>query len=313
MKLVVVGAGALGTYFGLRMWEAGHDVTFLVRERRAEQIKKNGLKIESVHGNVAWENPKVVTTPDEVQEADLVLLAVKGYHLDGALASVRALADKGAAVYPVLNGVEHIPRLQTAVGHDAVFGGVAYIVAALNDKGHVVHTGGQHTFIYGTFSGGDHPVIPMLKEASRQVKMELVHSDDIQRAMWQKYVFITVFSSLTTTSRLPIGAIREVEPLLALGVKVLEEMVSLAEASGIPLPDMSAAGLDTLRAFPDEATSSMHQDLIHGRPLEVDHLLGGALRIAAQKGIDVPHVETLYALLKPYEKGPHPLSRDFRA
>ena len=121
--------------------------------------------------------------------------------------------------------------------------------------------------------------------------------------MWQKYIFITAFSGLTTASRLPIGSIRKSAPTLKLGAEVLWEMGELANAVGIQLPDVTNAGFEKLKSFPDEATSSMHQDLINGRPMEVDHLLGGALRLGEKYGIKLPHVETIYALLKPHESG----------
>lgn len=303
MKLVIVGAGALGTYFGLRMHEAGHDVTFLVREGRAAQIKAHGLKIESVCGNTEWQNPNIVTDPNQIDSADIALLGVKGYHLDGVLPAVKVLAEKGAVIYPLLNGIEHMDRLENAVGSDHLLGGVAYIVAALNEKGHVVHTGTQHTFIFGAVSSAGEEVCQKLQANAGQVNMELVHSDNIQRDMWQKYIFITAFSGLTSASRLPIGPIRKSAPTLKLGGHVLMEMGTLANACGIELPEVGVAGFEKLKSFPDEATSSMHQDLMHGRPMEVDHLLGGALRLGEQYGVELPHVETLYALLKPHELG----------
>jgi 2-dehydropantoate 2-reductase len=303
MKFVIVGAGALGTYFGLRMHEAGHDVTFLVREGRAAQIRANGLKIISGCGNVEWLEPKMVTNPDDIESADIALLGVKGYHLEGVLPNIKAIAEKGALIYPLLNGIEHMDILEKEVGKDHLLGGVAYIIATLNENGHVVHTGNQHTFIFGETSNAGKDACQRLGATENAVKMNLVHSDDIKRDMWQKYVFITAFSGITSASRLTIGPIRKSMPTIKLAGQVLTEMESLAKAVGIELPEVGAAGFEKLKSFPDEATSSMHQDLMNGRPMEVDHLLGGALRLGEHYQMALPHIETLYALLKPYEKG----------
>jgi len=302
MHITVIGVGGIGTYFGLRMQEAGCDVTFLVREKRAQQIREKGLKIFSPRGDLTCERPKAVTNPEDIESVDVAVLAVKGYHLPGMESTIKTLVEKGAYILPFLNGVEHLSWLEEIAGKDHLLGGVAYIVAALNDDGHVIHTGNQHTFLYGALTEQGEDACQKLKEV-RKVNMGLAYSEHIERDMWQKYVFISAFSGLTTSTRLAIGGIRKSEPTLQLGEKILEEMGALAKACGVTLPDVSKAGFEMLKAFPDEATSSMHQDLIHGRPLEVEHLFGGALRLAERHGLKLPHIETIYAILKPHEAG----------
>ncbi|GGH87002.1 2-dehydropantoate 2-reductase [Pullulanibacillus pueri] len=307
MKIVVLGAGALGSYFGLRMHEIGHEITFLVREGRAQQLKENGLKIMSPKGDLSWKTPHYCVDVSEIEACDLLVVGLKGYHLQGASEQLRQLADKGATVLPVLNGIEHLKILQDIFGEDRVLGGIAYIIATLNEAGHVVHTGDQHAFLYGMIDKGAKDTLAQrvcaeLSQSAGDVNLDLAESEFIYKEMWKKYVFISAFSGVTTTSRLPIGPIRNTPETLELGKKVVEEMVALAEAYDVHIDDgVEETMTKLLYGFPDEATSSMHQDFRNQRPLEVDALFGAALRMGRAKGLALPHVETLHALLKPYE------------
>src|SRR5690625_1587153 len=131
MNIVVIGAGALGFYFGSRFQQAGANVSFLVREKRFSQIRKNGIHISSTQGDYRLKEPKLILTPDEIDSCDLVFLSVKGYHLSGTLDHVKKLVEKGAYVLPVLNGIEHIPVLQEYVGKSYVLGGLVSIIDTL--------------------------------------------------------------------------------------------------------------------------------------------------------------------------------------
>ena len=142
MNILVQGAGALGAYFGGRMLEAGLNVSFFVREKRAAQLIKEGLKINSPEGNYESKDVPVFTSPEEVENIDLVILAVKGYHLDQAIMQVQTIVQQtGAFVLPLLNGVEHLETLQQTIGKEKVLGGFASIIATLNKQGYVEHTG----------------------------------------------------------------------------------------------------------------------------------------------------------------------------
>ncbi|TRM11693.1 2-dehydropantoate 2-reductase [Lentibacillus cibarius] len=304
MHIVVLGAGALGAYFGGRWMESGADVTFLVREKRAAQIRENGLKINSTQGDYELESPQVVTDPNDIQAADLVLVSVKGYHLDGTLDYLKSLKKKGAYVLPVLNGIEHIRTLQNELGKECVLGGLAFIFATLNDKGHVEHTGENHQLIFGPLEASQQYICAELDRLSRKAGFVAKYSDHISFELWKKYMFITALSGITAAANLPIGPIREHAETFHIVKMILREMQSLANAYGEAIPDAEVeAAIQNIRTFDPEATSSMHKDRRKGVQLEVDHLQGGAVRLAADVDLEVPYIKTVLGLIKPFEHG----------
>lgn len=302
MHIAVIGAGALGLYYGGRFQEAGAKVTFLVREKRAEQIKENGLHIKSAKGDYTIENAEITTKAEEIADPDLVLLSVKGYHLPGTLDDVKILADKGAFILPVLNGIEHIGILQQAVGKDAVLGGLCFIMATLDEKGHVVHSGDFHRLVYGELEPTQTNICQQLDELAKQSNIQAQHSDDIMLELWKKYMFITAFSGITTATNLPIGPVRENKDTFRVAEIMLDEMKQLANKCGSEVTEKDVeSAKNNLLELDDEATSSMHQDRRKGLTLEVDHLQGGALRLAKAKGLDVPYIDAVHGIIKPFE------------
>lgn len=305
MNIIVHGLGALGGNFGGRLLEAGLNVSFFVREKRAEQIKKEGFKIFSPEGNFESTNVKTYTKLEDVKEADLILFAVKGYHLDYALPQVvQMVKQTNAFVLPILNGIEHIEKLQQAVGAEKVIGGFAQIIATLNDKGHIIHSSKSSVIRFGPLHEKQEEVCCQLEKIHNEVKTNLIKENNILKEMWKKYIFITAFSGITSAMQLPAGFITDYEATFQVGKNVVYEMARLAEHEGIHLTeDEIEKEVNRLKGIPKDATSSMHQDMRKGLPLEVEHLQGGALRIAAKHHLSIPVIETLYGLLKPYEKG----------
>ncbi|RFU67617.1 ketopantoate reductase family protein [Bacillus sp. V59.32b] len=302
MNIVIVGAGALGAYYGGRWEEAGQSVQFLVRKNRARQLKEQGLYITSTHGNYPFDKVDFTENVEEIKNPDLVVLAVKGYHLKGTIPSLKTLVDKGAKVLPVLNGIEHIAILQQELGEEAVIGGSAYIIATLDDKGHVVHSNQQHDLVFGPLHPSQQEICNELEAISSKAKMNSRLSNQILWELWNKYMFINAFSGVTTASNLPIGKILSYPETSDLLKKVLVEMQLLAGTQGISIVDeLVNQALSKFQTLPEEATSSMHQDKRKELTLEVDHLQGGALRLAEKEGISLPVTGTLYGLIKPYE------------
>lgn len=304
MNVVVIGAGAVGGYFGGRLQQAGHDVTYLVRERRAKQLADTGLVIESPFGNATL-NPRVITHVDDSTSADLVLLTVKNYHLQAVLPAVKALTARGAKILPLLNGVEHFHTLQHECGESAVLGGVVQIIATLNGQGHVIHSNQLHHIRFGPLHPQAQSFCEQLAGMCRAANLSLQLSADVRVDIWQKYAFITAFSGVTTASRLTIDEVFAHEGTRQVYEQALREMCELAGASQVQLPDTFVqAQLTAMERMPKGATSSMHQDFRKGLPLEADSLQGAAVRLAEQVGVVVPTVKTLYGLLQPYMDGP---------
>ncbi|WP_226584904.1 ketopantoate reductase family protein [Halobacillus litoralis] len=302
MKIVVLGAGALGAYFGARWQEAGHEVINLVREGRAEQLQKHGLSLHSEMGDYVLEDPVIAQSPDEIEKPDLVFLAVKGYHLQGTLEWLKTLVQKGAKVYPVLNGMEHISILQKELGEEAVLGGLSYIIATLDDIGHVVHTSQFHDLVFGPLHPSQQSICEELALACNQANLTGTLSPNILEDMWKKYMFITSFSGITTAVNQPIGVVRSFPQTFRIAERILEEMKELANAHQINITeDHVHKAFNQLRSLDHEMTSSMHQDRRKGLPLEVEHLHGGALRLGSSVEVSMPYTETVHAMIKPYE------------
>lgn len=302
MNIAVVGAGALGVYYGQRLQAAGSDVTYIVREGRARQLNEYELSITSPFGNDACEQFSYTTDVSSIEAPDLVLVGVKGYHLEGALPQIKQLTTKGAYVLPVLNGIEHINRLRSYVGNEAVLGGLAFIIATLDEKGHVHHTSPFHRLVFGSLMKEQDSFCERFASLAKDAQIEAIHSSDVLYDMWKKYMHITAFSGITTATNEPIRVVQENKPTERTVRAVLTEMQQLANAYGIQLGPKEVD--DTMNEFlslDQEATSSMHQDRRKGHHLEVDHLQGGVLRLAEAKGVDMPVIETLYGILAPLE------------
>ncbi|MEP9408260.1 2-dehydropantoate 2-reductase [Peribacillus frigoritolerans] len=302
LNIVIIGAGALGSYFGGRLQQAGQDVQYLVRKNRAKKLKENGISITSPHGNYQFNDLHITENVSDIEKVDLVILAVKGQHLQGTLTDLKFLVEKGAKVLPLLNGLEHISILQEALGDEAVLGGSAFIIATLDEKGHVIHSNENHDLIYGPLHPSQKKICDEFEQAAGSAIMKAGRTENILIRMWIKYMFITAFSGVTTASNLPIGKIRRFPETNGLLEKVLVEMKELANAYdvGITVENIAQA-LENMAGLPDESTSSMHQDRRKGLTLEVEHLQGGALRLADKAGLKLPVIGTLYALIKPFE------------
>ena len=304
MKVVIVGAGAVGGYFGGRLQEAGLDVTFLVRKDRAEQLRKSGLVIKSPAGN-AHLTPQVALEADQIGACDLVLLAVKNYHLQSVLESIRPLVERGAKVLPLLNGVEHFEILEQAFGKKTILGGLCQIVVTLDNGGRIIHTSKDiHNIIFGALEQEQIEFCQGFAERAKAALMHVSLSDTILVDVWNKFAFIAAFSGITTASRLPINEILKVESTKNLYYLLLSEMQTLASAKGIALPStFLEKTMERMSLLADGSTSSMHQDLRKGLPLEVESLQGGAIRLGKQAGVNLPTVSAIYGLIKPYEHG----------
>lgn len=305
MNILVQGAGALGAYFGGRMLEAGQHISFFVREKRAQQLEKEGLKIISPEGDFSTKELKIYTSVEEVKDIDLLILAIKGYHLKEALPQVEKIVKQNNAfVLPLLNGIEHMELLQNTVGKEKVLGGFAAIIATLNEQGHVIHTSKGSMMKFGPLHDSQLEICDQLEAIHTQVKTRIIREEEILKHMWIKYIFITAFAGITSATQLPAGFISKHEAVYRVVKNIVHEMCMLAEKEGIVLAEEEAERIaERVKNHHKEATSSMHQDLRKGLPIEVEHLQGGALRLAEKHDLKLPVVETIYGILKPYEFG----------
>ena len=303
MRLLMVGAGGIGGYFGACFAAAGHDVTFLARGATLAALKERGLTVEST---VAPSHLAVHATDrvDDAGRPDVIVLCTKLADLDAAAKQVAPLAA-GALVVTTQNGVEAPDMVGRHVDHGRIAPGVAQITVAIKTPGVIAHTGTLARLRVGTTAGG-----PPLDEverfvaAGRQSGIDIERVADIERALWEKFVFLSALSGTACLARQQVGVIREDPDLRATLREAMTEVTALARARGVDLPD---GFVDAQLAFVDglhpQARPSLLLDLTEGRRLEAPWLSGAVVRMAAAAGIEVPVMRTLYAALKPYLNG----------
>jgi 2-dehydropantoate 2-reductase len=282
MRILVVGAGAVGGYFGGRLLQAGRDVTFLVRPRRAGELAKHGLTIRSSVGDLHQASPPVVLQEDLAEPFDLVLLSCKAYDLDGAMASFGKAVGPTTTILPLLNGMRHIDELGERFGPERVIGGLCVISATLGADGAVVHLNDWHALSFGELDGARSPRIEAIAAALLNAGFDARLSDEIRQEMWEKWVFIATAAGVTCLMRSAVGDyVAAGAADLALGL--LGECASIAAAQGFPLREPAMErGRTSLTAAGSPLKASMLRDIEGGKPVEGDQILGDLLRRAAK-------------------------------
>lgn len=302
MKILVVGAGAVGGYFGGRLLEKGEDVTFLVREMRQKQLKEKGLVIDSVHGNLSF-TPKTITSSEKSEPFDVIILSTKAYHIESAMESIQTFIGEHTMILPLLNGISHIELLIQKFGEDRVIGGLCFIETTLDSNGKVIQTSQAHNLVFGERSGLETRRMKQLKQSFSNTKANFKYSDRIMEDMWNKYLFISVMSGATTLMRTPIGPIRETAEGEQILRQIINEAVIIMQKIGAPISDeMKETQIEKINGIGYEMKSSMQRDMEKGMPVEADHFFKYLLNYAKKYGVKAPTIEMIYSNLKVYEK-----------
>lgn len=302
MKILVVGAGAIGGYFGGRLLEKGEDVTFLVRERRKRQLEETGLNIESINGDVRL-MPKLITKEEHTEEFDIVLVSTKSYQLQAAIDDLRPFVKEGTMVLPLLNGIAHIDALVEAFGEEAVLGGLCFIESTLDEKGIIVQASSMNQLVYGERNGKKSERINRLKEVFEGTKADIVLSSNINQEMWHKYFFITAMSGITSMMASPIGPIRELETGQRTIAAFMEELAAIMKRIGAPIKDnIVEEQLAKLNMMAHGMKTSMQRDMEKAQPIEADHLQGYLWKKGKEAKVETPILETIYTKLLLYQK-----------
>lgn len=297
MRIAIVGAGAVGGYFGGRLVEKGADVTFLVRKKRQEQLATNGLSIRSPHGNttiaVATLSEKETTKP-----FDLIILAVKAYHLPDAIQTMKQHIDANTLILPLLNGYKHIQILQKEWGHDNILGGFCYIESTLTHAGDICLLGQAHQLVYGELACGISKRMVQLEQVFQGANFVVKLSPVVMSEMWNKYMFISALSGMTSLMRSSIGSIFASRYGRKLYNQLLQEIYAVAKRQSLPQSLKTPAEILKLtEGLATSSTSSMYRDLIQGLPLETEHLHGSLLRWGQELQLDLPILTTIYTAL----------------
>jgi 2-dehydropantoate 2-reductase len=301
MRILVVGAGATGGFFGARLAQAGRDVTFLVRPGRVSALASRGLRVHGL-GRDDVIKPSLVTGGELAGLYDLVLLAVKATALPGAIADMAPAVGEGTAIVPFLNGMAHMDALNSRFGAERVLGGVVLVATTLGPDGDIVQLAP-----FASVTVGDQPGGPA-RAAAAGVALSgagfgVSVAPDITAAMWHKWVFIATVGALTCLMRGTIGDVVAVPGGADLGPAMLAEAAAVAAAAGHPVPADSIASTTATVTDPGSASaSSMYRDVTAGLPVEVEQILGDLVRRARLLGAATPLLDLATAHLRVYQR-----------
>jgi 2-dehydropantoate 2-reductase len=301
VKVAIVGAGGVGGFLAARLAAAGRDVHLIARGAHLDAIRTRGLRLRSVDGDL-HATVHAVADAAEIGPCDAVMVAVKAFDLDAVVGThLPPLLHERTAVISLQNGVEGEPRLVEAVGPSRVVGGVAYIFSGIAEPGVIAHTGGPGRLVIGELDGRRSQRVEELRDTCARAGIEVEVSDDIHAALWHKFAFICAQAGTTAAVRLPIGEIRDTRASWRLFSALLEEVYAVAAAEGVAVPDDAVQQrLDVAGTLPERMFSSLHDDLVAGRRMELDALHGTVLRLAAHHGVAVPATTAVHAVLSPW-------------
>jgi 2-dehydropantoate 2-reductase len=302
MRILVVGAGATGGYFGGRLLQAGQDVSFLVREKRAALLAQNGLHIRSALGDADIAAPPTVTAATLREPFDLVLLGCKAWDLPQAIEDIAPAVGGHSAVLPILNGMRQLDLLDARFGAGRVLGGQCVIAATLDADGTVRHLNRSHSLSFGERDGSDSERVRRIAQAMAGANFEPYASGTIVQDMWDKWVFLASLAGITCLMRAPVGDIMVAAGGREATLALLDDCRRVAAACGHePHPAVLQRAREVLTETGSTLSASMMRDLESGNRVEADHVVGDLLARGAARGVDAPMLRLAYAHLKAYE------------
>jgi 2-dehydropantoate 2-reductase len=303
MRLLVIGAGATGGYFGGRLAEAGRDVTFLVRPRRAAQLHASGLQIISPHGNVTIQ-PKLIIADDIEEPYDIVLLGVKAYMLEAAIRDFMVAVGPETTIIPMLNGMRHMDILDERFGEWAVAGGVCKVAATIDPEGRIAQLAGFQELAYGERDGSVSPRMEAIDAFMRGAGFTARLSRTIGYEMWEKWTMLSTLGAITCSMRGNIGQVVAVPGGAAFNLGVLDEVVSIVSAVGVaPKQEFIEAARQALTNPGSQQSPSMFRDLMGDNPIEADQIVGDLIARGRDSGIVAPLLSAAYAHMCVYQQG----------
>jgi 2-dehydropantoate 2-reductase len=303
MRILVVGAGAIGGYFGGRLLQAGRDVTFLVRPRRAAELAAAGLVIRSPHGDVTLKNPPTVQADRLADKFDVVLLSCKAFDLEDAIKSFAPAVGPQTAIIPMLNGMRHLDVLDAKFSRDRVLGGLCAIAVTLNDKREVVQLQPMQSLTFGERDGKMSDRVRAIAEVFASGNFGSVASDTIAQDMWEKWVFLASVAASTCLMRTSIGNILASPGGKDFILGMLDECSAIATAQGYaPRAPFLERTRGMLTAEGSQMTASMFRDIKAAGQVEADHVIGDLIARGDAAKVPVPKLRIAYTHLKAYEK-----------
>lgn len=307
MRVAIMAAGGVGGYLGVQLARAGHDVAMIARGDHLAAIREYGLAVDTPDGELRAKPAMATDTPSDVGPVDLVVFAVKLYQTEDAAQACRPLIGPNTAVVPFQNGVESTAILARILGEDHAATGCGYIAITIAEPGRLKKVGALERFLFGEADGGQSPRMEMFRQALNDAGVNAPEPQDIRVELWRKFAFLAALSGMTAASRSPIGVIRDDPAMRAIFRRAIAEVVSVAKARGIRVPeDLTDQHMQFIEGLEAEMTASQAHDLAAGRPLELEGLSGAVARLGEEAGLDTPVHATLHAVLRPFVQGGRP-------
>jgi 2-dehydropantoate 2-reductase len=304
MRILVMGAGGVGGYFGAQLARAGEEVAFVARGAHLAALRERGLVLESEIAPLHLTPVRAGADPAALGPADIVMFCTKLWDVEDAAQRIASVLAPGALVIPFQNGVESHVMLARVLGRQRVAGGVAQISASIKAPGVIEQVGPFARLRVGSFDPAQEPVLRAFADAAKRAKIDIELVADIERALWEKFVFLVALSGLTALARQPIGVIRTDPDLRATLEAAIDEAVAVARQHHVALDvNVAAETMKLVDWLPPGMRASMLNDLVRGNRLEAPWLAGGVVRMAREAGLAAPVNGTIYAALKPYLDG----------
>ncbi len=304
MRIVIMGAGGLGGYFGARLAAAGNDVAFVARGAHLAAIKQHGLRVTSARGDLHLRDVVATDDPSTLAPADVVIIGVKLWDTEAAATAVKPMVRPGTAVVSFQNGVSKDDVLAGVLGREAIIGGVAQIGVVIASPGVIAHTGTMAKLTFGELDNRRSARVEALFAACTEAGIDAEIAADTGLAIWQKFVFLVGMSAVTSTMRSTIGPIRANPQARGFLLDVVREAVAVGRAMGVPLPeDYAEQRLAFIGNLPAEFTASMQGDLTRGNRLELPWLSGAVVQMGTQVGVPTPLNRAVRDILALYVNG----------
>jgi 2-dehydropantoate 2-reductase len=300
MRVVIMGAGAIGGIYGTLLALRGHDVIFVARRAQLEALQARGLEVRTPTGAHHLQPVTAVEDPTDAKgHFDLVLFTVKGYDTEDAETTLRPAIGPETAVLTLQNGVESVARLSTILGPDGILAGATYVAATTTTPGVIEQVSAFRRIVFGEPGGDITPRVETIANVLEDAGIETIASADATAAIWQKFVMQASHATITSVCRSPVGPIRESPDGAALYRRAMAEVAAVGRASGVALADDSVdAAFATVSSMPAAAKTSMQVDFERGRRVELEELTGAVVRQGQKAGVPTPNFDALYSVLK---------------
>jgi 2-dehydropantoate 2-reductase len=304
MRIGVMAAGAVGGYFGGRLAAAGHEVVFFARGSNLAALRRNGLTIESVNGDLHLPKVDATDDPKTVAPVDIVLFAVKLWDTEAAGELTRPIVGPGTRVVTFQNGVDAVERLAPILGADNVVGGTAAIATVIAAPGVIKHTSDFAQLRCGRVDGRPDAKLSAFTDAAKAAGIDITLTDAIEVDRWKKFVFLVGLSGMTGATREPLGKILADPDTKAMFQAVMQEVIDVGRAKGVALPsDFAEDRMRYAATTPFGFKASLLHDLERGNRIEIDWLAGRVAALGRELGVPVPMNSAIYALLKLHRMG----------